>query len=73
MESNIPEDCPSLAELVVSDLKARDLIDAQNVRSYWLVKQAFADESGVTNYFSDYLAAKPSEEQWTADHSLNLT
>ena len=70
MESNIPEDCPSLVELVVSDLNTRDVIDAQTIRSYWLVKQALADESGVTDYFSEYLAAKPTEEQWTADHSL---
>ena len=71
VQLTIPEVCPHLAELVVSKLTS-DLKHAQRIRSYWLVNQAFADGSGVTTYFSDYIAAKPSEEQWTADHSLTF-
>lgn len=72
VQTNIPEGCPSLAELVVSNLRTRILIDAKKIRTQWFIKQALADESGVPNYFSDYLAAKPSEEQWIADHSLSF-
>ena len=64
MPSHIPEDCTSLAELVVKDLNCRDLPNAEFVRTRWLLKQG---------YFVDAGAAKPSEEQWIADHSLDFS
>ena len=63
MPSHIPEDCTSLAELVVKDLNCRDLPDAKFVITLWLFKQG---------YFVDAHAAQPSEEQWIADHSLDF-
>ena len=71
MLSDIPEDCPSLAALVVSDLNIRDVTAAKKVRSYSLINQALNDGAEVSNYFSEYLAAKPEEEQWINDHFLN--